>query len=162
MSDGPRESLIGRAWVLGTVVVLFLAPIWAMLAAGVVQVFPEFVGYEILWDGDASRRVFTTRSWLIAGTAAFAVEAAFVVVLSFVGGGTLVARLFGRLKDRSDRQRYQDLAGDVVVSGVELKTTTVVATEEDAPQESGAELRTVSPLQSVSAKDLGNRNGTSD
>lgn len=141
MTDPTRESAFGRLWVLGTLLVLFVAPLWVMGAAGIMQVFPELVGYDVVFDQFEERRQFTMQSWLVAGSLSAAVVVGFLALVSLLGGGSWLASQVGHIRERAQSRRFSELAGDVVISGVEMKTTTVLegATPTEAPTEAPRE-----------------------
>ncbi len=134
MSDataGTRESCLGRIWVLLTLLVVFAAPIWVMLTAGLMQAFPDAMGLEILVDEVGTRRVVTLYSLTVAGTVSGALVTAFMALLSVLGVTSWAIGKVQGVFDRSASQRFEDIAGDAVMPGAHLRTTTEEIPERD-------------------------------
>jgi hypothetical protein len=127
MSDatvGTGESCLGRVWVLLTLMVLFVTPLWVMITAGLMQVFPEFMGLEIVVDDQGTRRAVTLYSMAVAGTLSAGLVAGFLGVITVFGGTSWAVGRVQAVRERSAAQRFEDIAGDAVMAGMPLKTTT--------------------------------------
>lgn len=133
MSDA-RESRLGRLGGFATVVGLFGLPVWAMLTAAIVQVFPGWVGYDPsamvlqIGTGGVIEMVDARPSlanWALAGgIAAVGVGG----LLGVLGLGGILGRAVDAVERRrgaADAARYEAMAGDVVLEGVELHTRSV-------------------------------------
>ena len=85
-----EESWTGQVMVVLTLVVLFGLPVWAILTAGVIQVFPEVVGYypgervvqidggAIITEADARP---TLQNWAISGAISMVVVVLMMMIL---------------------------------------------------------------------------------
>jgi len=121
---GTRESCLGRVGVLITLLVVFVTPIWVMLIAGLMQLFPETMGLEIVVDEQGTRRVVTLYSLVVAGTASGVLVGLFLGLLSVLG---VTSWGIGRVRavlDRSASKRFGDIAGEAVMPGTHLRTRT--------------------------------------
>jgi len=146
----PKASIGGRLLVVLTALGLFGVPVWAILTAGLIQVFPEFVGYvpheEILQIDGGSVVVQTDARpslavWTYAGTLSAVLVAVLLALMSTLGFFGRIASL-DRLQTRRDLQRYGDIAGDVVLEGAEMRTrsasrTAVASPADAAPSDEG-------------------------
>jgi len=130
--------------VVGTTVALFGVPVWAILTAGIIQVFPEVVGYypgSMVLDIDgAVVQVNDARptmwNWGMAGSLAAVVVGVLVAGLAAASLGMRVLGL-GQRRAARDLRRYEQLAGDVVLGGVGLSSSSRMAeaSEEADPDE---------------------------
>lgn len=135
MTDATRgtgESCLGQIWVLVSLFVVAVTPLWVMLTAGLMQVFPDLMGLEIVVDDSGTRRVVTMYSMAVAGTLAGVLVAGFMGVLTVLGGTSWVVGRVQAALQRSDAKRFEALAGDAVMPGAELKTRTTASDADDA------------------------------
>ncbi len=135
MSDATRgtgESCLGQIWVLISLFVVSVTPLWVMLTAGLMQVFPDLMGLDIVVDESGTRRVVTMYSMAVAGTLAGVLVAGFLGVLTVLGGTSWVVGRVQAAMQRSDAKRFEALAGDAVMPDAELKTRTT-ASEPESP-----------------------------
>ncbi len=132
MSD-PREPWWGRLGLGLFVWGVFVGPYWAITAAGMMQLFPELVGgtTEIRDDGQMVQ-VFSAWSWLLAGAWSTAAALVLTAVVGLLGGFSYLSGLVSASLARGQSQRFAQVAGDAIMPGVTLRTTT-----HDAPPGSG-------------------------
>jgi hypothetical protein len=129
--------------VLGllTVVALFGLPVWAVLVAGVIQVYPQWVGFDpsavaFVVGPDGQLQTIDARPSLVHWVRAGALSGAVVALLVVVGGALRwwstwsETRSAGRAHDR-----YAAMAGSAVLEGVELKTTSRQGSREGSDTE---------------------------
>ncbi len=134
MSDataGTGESCLGRLWVLLTLVLLFVTPLWVMVTAGLMQVFPGWMGLELITDEEGTRQIVTLYSMAVAGTLGAILVAGFLGLITVLGGTSWAIGRVQAVRDRSAARRFEDLAGDAVMPGATLRTTTT----EQPPEE---------------------------
>ena len=135
MTDATRgtgESCLGQIWVLISLFVVSVAPLWVMLTAGLMQVFPDLMGLDVIVDDSGTRRAVTLYSVAVAGTLAGGLVGVFLGVLTVLGGTSWVVGRVQAALQRSDAKRFEALAGDAVMPGAELKTRTTPSDADDA------------------------------
>jgi len=135
MSDatvGTGESCLGRVWVLLTLMLLFVTPLWVMITAGLMQVFPAWMGLELITDEDGTRQIVTLYSMAVAGTLSATLVAGFLGLITVFGGTSWAIGRVQAVRDRSAAQRFGELAGDAVMPGATLRTTTTESDPDDS------------------------------
>jgi len=139
----PRESRAGRFAGCLTVLGLFGLPVWGMLTAAIIQVFPGWVGYDpsamIMQVGPGGTLEVidarpTAYNWMLSGSLSAVLVLALVAML---GVGGVLQRVVGWWEHRraaQQRHRYAAIAGEAVLEGVELTSRSRHTAGEDAAE----------------------------